>query len=331
MEKEVRLFNSADGASFIEHVPGHCLVFIPNTANVDYLLREMRKVRQPKPRAKPKEKSGKPTNAFIKYRNYKIAEFKANNPEISQTEISRMAGEWWRNEPDEVKMYYQRQYQEEKRIYDMNKTKRARTESEAGSDTESHSDVASIASLHNQVAQISTMDFSMGLGLDAGPAGFYQGRRRSQTLPSGGFARSGTKRRISQELRKHLASKSSNAYMAANPNADMFNNNGAPLPPFPTYQHQHQPQPPAFEFTFTPPLDTSAAPQAGTSAVSYVSCDLPSLAMPLNPSFPIAEFSTAGSVSQPISHHSRSLTSMSTPLSIDNIAYSSSGEGFETY
>ncbi|KAJ2326647.1 hypothetical protein H4S02_004457, partial [Coemansia sp. RSA 2611] len=123
MEKEVRLFNSADGASFIEHVPGHCLVFIPNTANVDYLLREMRKVRQPKPRAKPKEKSGKPTNAFIKYRNYKIAEFKANNPEISQTEISRMAGEWWRNEPDEVKMYYQRQYQEEKRIYDMNKTK----------------------------------------------------------------------------------------------------------------------------------------------------------------------------------------------------------------
>ncbi|KAJ2332131.1 hypothetical protein GGH91_006248, partial [Coemansia sp. RSA 2671] len=108
MEHKVRQFYSADGTSFIEHVPGHCLVFIPNTTNVDYVFRELRKARQPKPKPKPKDRSPKPTNAFIKYRNHKIDDLKSMHPDISQTEISRMAGECWRTEPLEVKNMFQK-------------------------------------------------------------------------------------------------------------------------------------------------------------------------------------------------------------------------------
>ncbi|KAJ2851335.1 hypothetical protein IWW36_001232 [Coemansia brasiliensis] len=323
-EKEVRQFHSNDGTAFIEHVPGHCLVFIPNHLSIEYLSREVRKLRKPKPRVKTKEKSGKPTNAFIKYRNDKIAEFKAKNPEISQTEISRMAGEWWKNEPEDTKSAYQQLYQEEKRIYDMNKNKRARTESEVGSDCDARSDTASIASMHSQlpVAQLANpMSFGFNLGLNGQPADFNTGRRRSHTLPLNGFSRSGAKRRISQELRKHLASKSSNAYMAANMNNNLFGNGNLALPPFPQQQHQ-----PAFEFTFTPPQDTTSS-QLGVNA--YTGSDLPPLTMPLNPSFPIADFSTSASTATPnsFSQHSRTLSNMSTPVSIDNSAFSTGSDG----
>ncbi|KAJ1787965.1 hypothetical protein GGH19_002687 [Coemansia sp. RSA 1807] len=328
MDQKVRQFHAADGAKFIEHVPGHCLVFIPNNTSIDFLLRELRKVKQPKQRAKPKEKSGKPTNAFIKYRNHKIAEFKANNPEISQTEISRMAGEWWKNESDEVKMFYTHQYREEKRIYDMNKAKRARTESEAGSDTETTSSSPGLGMLHSQTSgsQINPMNYGFGMGLDGGQLGFNPGRRRSQTMPSGAFSSSGAKRRISQEMRKHLAYKSGNAYMAASAESDLLaDNSGLSLPQYPP---QH-----AFDFTFTQPIDTSTAPHGGASTHAYVASSMSPLTMPLNPSFPLAEFSISGSMAAPshIAHHSRTLSNMSTPMSVDYNAYSSSGEGFEAF
>ncbi|KAJ1662784.1 hypothetical protein IW140_004974 [Coemansia sp. RSA 1813] len=91
---------------------------------------------------KPKEKSNKPINAFIKYRSYKIAELKRLHPEASQTEISRLAGECWKTESEDVKNQFRIQYLEEKKIYDMKKatmgTKRSRDDSSSGSsDTES--------------------------------------------------------------------------------------------------------------------------------------------------------------------------------------------------
>ncbi|KAJ2743432.1 hypothetical protein GGI20_003751 [Coemansia sp. BCRC 34301] len=290
MEHKVRQFYAADGTSFIEHVPGHCLVFIPNTTNVEYVLRELRKIRRPKPKAKPRDRSPKPTNAFIKYRNHKIDDLKSLHPDISQTEISRMAGKCWKTEPLEVKNSFMRKYQEEKRIYDMNKAKRARTDSDAGSDAEAQSDCqssSSPATLVSPTLHAAPHDSSAGLGLGlglsgAGPAGFNPGRRRSHTLPPGGFSRSGAKRRISQELRKHLASKSNNAYLSA---ANMYNPNSS---------SHVQPFPPQYEFTFTPP-------QAGTPASStvcmdpspYMTTDASPMVMPLNPNFPIAEFSSA--------------------------------------
>ncbi|KAJ2387767.1 hypothetical protein GGI05_003989 [Coemansia sp. RSA 2603] len=130
---------------------------------------------------KPKEKSAKPINAFIKYRSYKIAELKKQHPEVSQTDISRLAGECWKNEDEEIKARFREQYVEEKKLYDLKKitTKRARDASEAPSDTD-----GSVAdSAHPESGSITAP-----LPSDAGALGLPHGfdpkrRRRSLTLP----------------------------------------------------------------------------------------------------------------------------------------------------
>ncbi|KAI8324520.1 hypothetical protein GQ54DRAFT_296042 [Martensiomyces pterosporus] len=339
MEQKVRQFYSADGTSFIEHVPGHCLVFIPNSTNVDHVLRELRKVRQPKPQRKPKEKSTKPTNAFIKYRNHKIEELKSVHPEISQTDISRMAGECWKTEKEEVKGIFRRQYMEEKRIYDMNKAKRARHESEACSDTDVNSDTQSTSSHHTNVSTASravphgtdTTGLSLGLGFGLGgydgPAGFNPSRRRSHTLPSGGFTRSSTKRRISQELRKHLASKNNAAYITAAATASAQ-----------TEQAETQKQP-SYEFTFTPPQIENGSTMSSVSGSPYLGSNVSPLVMPINPGFPISDFTTSTSGSMASAdgapsishHHTRSLTNIPTGLTVDTTSFASQADGFEAF
>ncbi|KAJ1849402.1 hypothetical protein LPJ57_008364 [Coemansia sp. RSA 486] len=363
MEQKVRQFYAADGASFIEHVPGHCLVFIPNTTNVDYVLHELRKIRQPRRRNRaPKDKSNKPTNAFIKYRNHKIVELKRMHPEISQTEISRMAGECWRTEPEELKEAFRRKYQEEKRVYDMNKAKNAAAaataESEIGSDGEALSDTLSSSSMSVPGRASATPhieahggpsinSLGLGFGLDGNPVGFNTGRRRSHTLPPGGFTRSGAKRRISQELRKHLANKKSSAYMAA-ASATCNGSMGVgafadSMQVYPAQQSQQLlPPPPPYEFTFTAPqIDSSTCSSTIGGASPYMGGNTSGSPMliPLNPNFPLADFTTQADpstssapvhVMQNQHHHTRSLTSVSAslPLGASVFATTTTDSGF---
>ncbi|KAJ1961062.1 hypothetical protein GGI12_003461 [Dipsacomyces acuminosporus] len=351
MEQKVRQFYSADGTSFIEHVPGHCLVFIPNSTNVNYVLRELRKIRQPKTHKKPKEKSLKPTNAFIKYRNHKIEELKMLHPEISQTDISRMAGECWKSEKEEVKGIFRKQYMEEKRVYDLNKAKRARTESEDASDTDTQSDSQSTAS-HTTATSVASravphgtdatgLGLGLGLGLDLGlglgslepPTGFARTRRRSHTLPSGGFSRSSSRRRISQELRKHLASKSNVAYITAAA-ATSAQLESAEM------QQQQQQQQPGFDFTFTAPQMDSASSMSSINGSPYLGnsssndgSSMSPLVMPINPGFPMAEFSSSNKPTSfnPHHQHTRSLTSIPTGLTVDTSALSVQTDAFESF
>ncbi|KAJ2389049.1 hypothetical protein H4S02_002562 [Coemansia sp. RSA 2611] len=251
---------TADGRLFIEHVPNHSIVYIPLSSSIDQVLRDLRKARpqaksssaqsasiarqqtQPQPQPaqqshhqqhhqqqprKPKEKSAKPINAFIKYRSYKIAELKRLHPEVSQTDISRLAGEYWKVESEEVKNQFRCQYREEKKVYDMKKAinasganKRPRESSEAASDlgAKSSSETASAPLVNSKV-----MPFADASEL---PAGFNPSqRRRSLTMPSPTAASNpratsasplmvsqqpNPKRRrcVTVELRKQLAAKS---------------------------------------------------------------------------------------------------------------------------
>ncbi|KAJ2777289.1 hypothetical protein GGI15_004559 [Coemansia interrupta] len=141
---------------------------------------------------KPKEKSAKPINAFIKYRSYKIAELKKLHPEVSQTDISRLAGECWKNEAEDIKARFREQYIEEKKLYDLKKisNKRARDSSEAPSDT----DASVAAGCGNDSAQAESGSITAPLPSDAAgrlglPHGFDpKRRRRSLTLPPSGTA-----------------------------------------------------------------------------------------------------------------------------------------------
>ncbi|KAJ1942639.1 hypothetical protein EC988_006434, partial [Linderina pennispora] len=268
---------------------------------------------------KPKEKSNKPTNAFIKYRNFKIVDLKEKHPEISQTEISRMAGECWKTEKEEVKARFRKQYLEEKKIYDANKSnKRSRQENEADSETESQTEGSPGLSTSNRLQQstpsnantTSTADRSanngFGLGFSSfdGPMGFNPGRRRSQTLPSNSFSRAGAKRRISQELRKHLAGKSNVAYATAAATANAQKN------------HAH----PEFNFTNGPLHESPVMGDASHSP--FMAASMSPMLMPLNPGFPISDFSTPA----------LSAAAPAAPMTVNTTAgYAHSADGFEVF
>ncbi|PIA16412.1 hypothetical protein COEREDRAFT_87111 [Coemansia reversa NRRL 1564] len=133
---------------------------------------------------KPKEKSAKPINAFIKYRSYKIAELKRLHPEVSQTDISRLAGECWKTEKEDIKNQFRVQYMEEKKVYDMKKAtitgsnKRQRGCSEALSEIEKQKacEEATSAPLLEDGA-LPSSSLNMPTDFDA------TRRRRSLTLP----------------------------------------------------------------------------------------------------------------------------------------------------
>ncbi|KAJ2494111.1 hypothetical protein IWW47_004806, partial [Coemansia sp. RSA 2052] len=185
---------------------------------------------------KAKEKSAKPINAFIKYRSYKIAELKKQYPEVSQTEISRLAGECWKSEDEEIKNQFRNRYQEEKKVYDLKKaigmgSKRARETSVTLSENDATLDAASVL---GEPTSAPLLD-SCGNSVDASvyPADFDpKRRRRSLTLlptdispcvrssSSSPMLQSqpAAKRRrcVTTELRRQLAAKSS-AIMATPP------------------------------------------------------------------------------------------------------------------
>ncbi|KAJ1997476.1 hypothetical protein H4R26_005820, partial [Coemansia thaxteri] len=178
---------------------------------------------------KVKEKSNKPINAFIKYRSFKIAELKNQFPEVSQTEISRLAGECWKTESEDIKNQFRVQYQEEKKVYDMKKAittglKRSREMSS----TLSENDAAALAVDESTSAPLPEGCADSADGALAGiyPEGFDpKRRRRSLTLPPTGptacvrssssspmlHPQTAAKRRrcVTTELRRQLAAKTS--------------------------------------------------------------------------------------------------------------------------
>ncbi|KAJ2898335.1 hypothetical protein GGI21_003801 [Coemansia aciculifera] len=266
---------TSDGRMFIEHLPNHSILYIPNSSSIEQALCELRKPRsqtkqqklaagaltqkqeqpqlsQPKEQPlqplqqqlgpqppvvrKPKEKSTKPINSFIKYRSFKIAELKKQHPEVSQTEISRLAGECWKSEDEEIKNQFRIQYQEEKRVYDLKKsvTMGAKRIREASVTPSEHDAILNAASLLGEPTSAPLSD-ACDSSTDAGvyPADFNsKRRRRSLTLPQTDIsacvrssssspmlqASSSAKRRrcVTTELRRQLAAKSS-AIMATPP------------------------------------------------------------------------------------------------------------------
>ncbi|KAJ2347649.1 hypothetical protein GGH91_001741 [Coemansia sp. RSA 2671] len=255
---------TSDGRLFVEHLPNHTILYIPNSSSIEQALCELRKPRsqtkqqkhnaslqqqqqqeqllsqpQPEPQQpvvrKPKEKSAKPINAFIKYRSFKIAELKEQYPEVSQTEISRLAGECWKTEDEVIKNQFRDRYQEEKKVYDLKKaigtgTKRAREPSVTLSENDAASVLGNATSAPSSDECGGSADASLS---DVYPADFDpKRRRRSLTLPPTGAAacvrssssspmlqpQAASKRRrcVTTELRRQLAAKSS-AIMATPP------------------------------------------------------------------------------------------------------------------
>ncbi|KAJ2337303.1 hypothetical protein GGH91_005107 [Coemansia sp. RSA 2671] len=116
-----------EGRLFIEYKPGHNVVFVDNQIAADQTLRAARLgltlsqasggIRKRRSKAlrgvaiagMPK----KPHNAFIRYRCHYLQQTKQAHSAASQTELSRIIAEHWRNEKPETKQLFQAEYQAE--------------------------------------------------------------------------------------------------------------------------------------------------------------------------------------------------------------------------
>ncbi|KAI9480207.1 hypothetical protein BX667DRAFT_212665 [Coemansia mojavensis] len=106
----------ADGKLYIEYIPGHNVVFMPTALPIETCLKQVQKTHKKKEKPKPIELA-KPTNAFIRYRSYRLQYIKQLYPQANQTDLSRIAAEYWRSEDPKIKEFFQNQYKEALHFY----------------------------------------------------------------------------------------------------------------------------------------------------------------------------------------------------------------------
>ncbi|KAJ2719254.1 hypothetical protein GGI07_005323 [Coemansia sp. Benny D115] len=219
VEHNVRQMVASDGSVFIEHVPGYSLVYVPNGCSIDVAAgqamsggnsaggRGNQKSGGRGAQQQPvmREKTVKPSNAFILYRNHKIKELRELMPEINQTEISREAGNLWKTESDEVKELFRMKYREEKHAYDLKKSKRGRSDSVAG-----FSDDHNIFGDEDAMSQPRKKSKAAGSPNNLGLPGSGSGssKPRSHTMPAAMFNSSNAKAAIGADFRKQIAARS---------------------------------------------------------------------------------------------------------------------------
>ncbi|KAJ2260426.1 hypothetical protein GGI01_003004 [Coemansia sp. RSA 376] len=383
---------TSEGRLFVEHLPNHTILYIPNSSSIEQALCELRKPRsqtkqqkhnaslmqqqeqllsQPQPEPQPpvvrktKEKSAKPINAFIKYRSFKIAELKQQYPEVSQTEISRLAGECWKSEDEGIKNQFRVQYQEEKKVYDLKKAigtgaKRARETSV----TLSENDAASV--LGDASAPLSD---ECGGSVDASLADVYPAdfdpkrRRRSLTLPPTGASacvrssssspmlqpQTASKRRrcVTTELRRQLAAKSS-AIMATPPPpppASVAPNMIASRPHSMEDEHNQYATAPAGgyygDLSFAAPsmagcgehlvLSAHNSPAMMAAMHPHANSYLNDMSLPLNPAFGMHHQSDFASMSPPHLSSDGSVLSINTSFTGNGAASEHHSAPFDIY
>ncbi|KAJ1718160.1 hypothetical protein LPJ61_006795 [Coemansia biformis] len=189
----------ADGRLFIEHIPGHNVVFVPRELPPSMALQRVAGSRVAKQRVRTPAQA-RPTNVFFKYRSNKQRELQEAHPRLNQTIISQMVAEHWRREPAEVKDKYKLEYKEEMRKYELSKKlRRNRPDPEyfEADDTTVRSDSLSYDHHHDMDGH-PMMHEPMSLGISQPSSHSAAGaqRHRSFTLPTDSAQQLGINRLI---------------------------------------------------------------------------------------------------------------------------------------
>ncbi|KAJ1664675.1 hypothetical protein IW140_006174 [Coemansia sp. RSA 1813] len=179
---------SIDGKLFVEHVPGHSIVFVPNKFKPSQIMGNIsgQRVKGSKSRI---DKPARPCNVFFKYRSHKLAELQEKFPKLNQTVISRMVAEHWKNETDDVKNKFKLEYKEDMNKYEMAKrVRRSKSDAASQSTPTEMEDSSSLSGntaidlpFYGSLGLVESPGDDHGLGLGIGSAG--QPRHRSFTLP----------------------------------------------------------------------------------------------------------------------------------------------------
>ncbi|PVU85958.1 hypothetical protein BB560_000550 [Smittium megazygosporum] len=99
-------FVNSEGICYVEKIPGHYVVFIPNSVQRQDVINRITKPVNPSKNKKKPHNPNRVHNSFILYRMEKTKEIKRQNPTINQTVVSRMCAQMWRNEKAEIKRKY---------------------------------------------------------------------------------------------------------------------------------------------------------------------------------------------------------------------------------
>ncbi|KAI7826843.1 hypothetical protein BX661DRAFT_171513 [Kickxella alabastrina] len=228
VEHNVRQMMASDCSLFIEHIQGYSLVYVPNGSSIEAAAGQaMAHHAEHLPRAMaggkngsrghnaannglPREKTSKPCNAFIMYRNHKINELRALMPEINQTDISREAGSRWKTESEDVKEYFRAKYREEKQNYDAKKSKRTRADTSRFGDDYTVFDGSSPSRKKTKN--------NLGLGIGGNGMG---AKPRAHTMPSGSY--SASRMGSGADLRKQMAARNVSSGAAMNSSSAYLN------------------------------------------------------------------------------------------------------------
>ncbi|KAJ1885269.1 hypothetical protein LPJ66_010200 [Kickxella alabastrina] len=101
-----------DGKIFIEHLPGHNIIYAPSKPRMPSHITKL------KLKAKTMDR---PKNVFFMYRSHKVKEMQQQYPKLNQTVFSRIVAEHWKNESDEVKVFFRQKYNDEMKQYELAK------------------------------------------------------------------------------------------------------------------------------------------------------------------------------------------------------------------
>ncbi|KAJ2768638.1 hypothetical protein IWQ56_001583 [Coemansia nantahalensis] len=172
----------ADGKVYIEHVPGHNVVFVPsNMGPAAAVAQHVAGSRVTKGRARGATLS-KPSNVFFKYRSVKQRELQEAHPRLNQTVISQMVAEHWRAEPPEVKDKFRSIYREEMRKYEQSKRVR-RPRAEFGYADAEDAALEAQAPRRSSDPQVLVHE-PVELGINPGALASIAPRHRSFTMPA---------------------------------------------------------------------------------------------------------------------------------------------------
>ncbi|KAJ1946694.1 hypothetical protein GGF37_001014 [Kickxella alabastrina] len=211
-----------NGKLYIEHIPGHSIITLPKTVPIQKPTKRIAQKKSAKNNSNTglNGKPAKPNNVFIRYRCANSSRIKKFFPNATQTDLSRIAAEYWRNETVEGKKRFYSEYNAEYSEY-IKKFKQWEIQTKQLKIMcykESQPQMMSMASVVMPTpTHYESTDFS-GAGpinhLEFGDLpGFNQKRRRSYSIPAHRFIA----KQIPKQSDKNPARKRQRVYPVAEP------------------------------------------------------------------------------------------------------------------
>ncbi|KAJ1861047.1 hypothetical protein LPJ73_001144 [Coemansia sp. RSA 2703] len=187
-----------NGKIYVEHIPNHNIITLPKDISLQKFGRRINRKTFLKLQSVEvaKDKPTKPLNVFIRYRSANLKRARKEHPTASQTDISRILAEQWRNEDPSVKEQYINNFLAENYQYNIKfKEWKLRTEQREFDrlddyDPETPSSAISFGltpfsseSQPTESMYTSSSAHAVDMTAYGGPSNFNPARRRSHSVP----------------------------------------------------------------------------------------------------------------------------------------------------